>query len=45
MNERKIIRQVSRILGVGGKDAPKTLERFKREVEEMEKELAQNYSD
>jgi hypothetical protein len=39
MNGRKIIRQLREMLGVSDKDIPKTLMRFKKEIEEMEKEL------
>lgn len=39
MNERIIIRELREMLNVSDKDIPKTLARFKREVEEMEKEL------
>ena len=39
MNERKIIRELREILNVGDKDIPRTLQRFKKEIEDMEKEL------
>ena len=38
MNERKIIRQLREMLSVNDKDVPKTLMRFKKEIEEMRKE-------
>ncbi len=38
-NSRKIIRELRALLNVGDKDMPRTLQRFKREIEEMEKEL------
>lgn len=39
MDERKIIRQLRDMLSVSDKDIPRTLERFKKEIIEMEKEL------
>ena len=39
MNYRKILVEISRLYKVDAKDIPKTLERFKREIEEMEREL------
>ncbi len=39
MNERQIIRELREILSVSDTDIPKTLVRFKKESEEMEKEL------
>lgn len=39
MNEIKIVRNLSKLLGVSEDDIPKTLRRFKDDVEEMEKEL------
>lgn len=39
MRERKIIRELRELLNVGDKDIPKTLTRFKKEIEEMEKEM------
>jgi hypothetical protein len=38
-DKRKIMRRLSEIFGVGESDIPKTLQRFKDEVDEMEKEL------
>jgi len=40
MSVRKIIRQLSEMLGVGSSDIPKTLLRFKKETEEMKKEIS-----
>lgn len=40
MNKRKILRELGRMLSVSEADIPKTLERFKKEIEEMEKELS-----
>ncbi len=34
MQERKILREISRILGVPEKDIPKTLRRFKKDMSE-----------
>lgn len=42
MNGRKIMRALRELLNVGDKDIPRTLMRFKKEAEEMEKELEQN---
>ncbi len=39
MNEREIIRGMSRILCVDEKDIPKTLMRFRKEIEEMKSNL------
>lgn len=39
MNERKIIRQLREMLSVSDSDIPKTLARFKREIEDMERHL------
>ncbi|MBS3050584.1 MAG: hypothetical protein J4400_00335 [Candidatus Aenigmarchaeota archaeon] len=39
MRERNIIRQLREMLSVSDRDIPKTLLRFKRETEEMKKEL------
>ena len=39
MDERKILRELSRIFGVDEKDLPRTLQRFKDDVKQMEKEL------
>ena len=36
---RKVLREISRIFKVEEKDIPKTLQRFKKEVDEMEKAL------
>lgn len=36
MKERRIIRQLREMLSVSDRDIPKTLARFKREIEEME---------
>ena len=40
MKERHILREMSAILSVGVHDIPKTLIRFKKEIEEMEKALS-----
>lgn len=40
MNERKIIRHLREMLSVSDRDIPKTLLRFKKEAEEMKKELS-----
>ena len=40
MKERHILRGISAILSVGVNDIPKTLIRFKKEIEEMEKALS-----
>lgn len=37
MDERKIIREISNILGVRDEDIPRTLQRFKDEIEEFKK--------
>ncbi|MCX6819261.1 MAG: hypothetical protein NT129_04670 [Candidatus Aenigmarchaeota archaeon] len=37
MNERKIIIELSRILKVDEEDLPKTIQRFKKEIEVMQK--------
>jgi len=37
MNERKIINELSRILKVDEEDLPKTIQRFKKEIEELQK--------
>lgn len=42
MNDRKIMRELREMLNVGDKDIPRTLQRFKREIEDMEKELEQD---
>lgn len=39
MKRTKILREIGRIFKVEEKDIPKTLERFKKEVDEMEKIL------
>ncbi len=39
MDERKILRALSKILTVEDKDIPKTLMRFKKDIEEMENTL------
>lgn len=39
MDEKKTLRKLSALFGVGEKDLPKTIERFKNETEEMEKYL------
>ena len=36
MDDRKIIRELSKILRVDVEDIPKTLKRFKKEIEEFE---------
>ncbi|MFH0948874.1 MAG: hypothetical protein V1802_00115 [Candidatus Aenigmatarchaeota archaeon] len=36
IKEIKILRKISKALGVAEEDIPKTLERFKRETEDME---------
>ena len=40
MRERHILREISSILSVGVHDIPKNLIRFKKEIEEMEKEIS-----
>ena len=40
MKERFILREISQILNVGTKDIPRTLLRFKKEIEEMQKEIS-----
>lgn len=40
MKERFILRQIRDILNVSYDDIPKTLQRFKREIDEMEKEMS-----
>jgi len=37
MNERKIINELSRILKVDEENLPKTIQRFKKEIEELQK--------
>ncbi len=39
MKRSRILREISRIYKVEEKDIPKTLERFKREIDEMENML------
>ncbi len=39
MNERKIIRELTKIFSVNETDLPKTIQRFKDEAEQMKKEL------
>lgn len=39
MNERQILKEMAKLLNVSENDIPRTLERFRKEVEEMEKEL------
>lgn len=40
MKERYILREISNLLNVGVDDVPKTLTRFKKEIEEMKKEIS-----
>jgi transposase-like protein len=40
LNERKIIRELSRILKVDEGDIPKTIQRFKKEIEELKKGIS-----
>ncbi len=42
MKSSRILRAISKIYKVDEKDIPKTLERFKKEVEELERELRGN---
>ena len=42
MNDRNIMREMRELLNVGDKDIPRTLIRFKKEIEEMETELEQD---
>ncbi len=42
MESRKILRGLSEIFGVSSADLPKTVQRFKSEVEQMEKALRKN---
>jgi hypothetical protein len=37
MDDRKIVREIGKILRVDEDDVVKTLERFKKDIEEMEK--------
>ncbi len=37
---RKLLRELSMLFNVNEKDLPRTLQRFKEDVEEMEKQLA-----
>jgi hypothetical protein len=39
MQEKKIIRELCNIFGVGENDLSRTVVRFKKEIEDMEKEL------
>ncbi len=39
MNERKIINELIRILKVDEEDLPKTIQRFKKEIEEFKKNI------
>jgi len=39
MDDRKILREISRMLNVNETDIPRTLERFMAEIEEIEKKL------
>ncbi len=39
MRGRYILREISSMLNVGTNDIPKTLIRFKKEIEEMEREM------
>lgn len=39
MKETKLLRELRDALSVGYEDIPKTLMRFKKEIEEMEKEM------
>lgn len=41
MKERHILREISSVLNVGIFDIPKTLVRFKREIDKMEREINQ----
>ncbi len=41
MNERFIVRRIGKILNVSDKDITNTLLRFKKEIEEMKKELGE----
>ena len=42
MKSSKILREISSLLKVEEKDIPRTLERFKKEIEEMERDLRGN---
>ncbi|MBS3053713.1 MAG: hypothetical protein J4469_04385 [Candidatus Aenigmarchaeota archaeon] len=37
LSDRQILKELSRVLGVSENDLPKTLERFKKDVDEMVK--------
>ncbi|MBI2233353.1 MAG: hypothetical protein HYU56_05535 [Candidatus Aenigmarchaeota archaeon] len=37
LSDRQILKELSRVLGVSESDLPKTLERFKKDVDEMVK--------
>jgi hypothetical protein len=39
MENRKILREISRMFSVSIMDLPRTIERFKKEVEDMETKL------
>lgn len=39
MKNRKIVREMGKILNVNKQDIPKTLKRFKDEIEEMESKM------
>lgn len=39
MKEIKLLRELREILSVSYEDIPKTLRRFKKDIEEMEKEM------
>lgn len=39
-DDRKLLRELSMLFNVNEKDLPRTLQRFKEDVEEMEKQLA-----
>ena len=42
MKERYILREIRGVLNVNYDDIPKTLIRFKKEIEEMKKELGES---
>ena len=40
MKERQILRELSSLLNVGYEDIPRTLERFRKEIGDMEKDMS-----